>query len=285
MSIENDQEIALFLTRPQSAPLELSRGLLDIAIVGDDWIIEETSSGKDVGIIKIGDLGYGQTRLVVAIPSNSPYKSLTDFFIKSREKPVLCFTEYVNITRKKFMENEGYKRRFGKKSPLIQIRGLTNGENDLVQIINSDGVTEGYITKGADIVVDNSQSGKTLKEYGLIELEQIMESSVGLYAGPTCIEWKETKAGEIFEQLRGAVIGKKYSYVMFNIPNKDLEDLKFYLTSEGLCFDEPTVIRGNAYASVHILIPKFKFPLVLRTLKEDFDASGIVRIKVTQVIR
>ncbi len=286
LSILNDPEIVAFLTRPQSAPVELSRELLDIAIVGEDWIREEGINANENNIQKIGDLEYGQTRLVVAVPNETEYESLSDFFtdLGGRDRPILCFTEYVNLTRQKFMQNEVYQKLFGNKKPLVRVRGLYNGENTFVQILNSDGVTEGYIEKGADIIVDNTQTGSTLKEYGLRELEEIMRSSAGLYAGPACVGWKEKKANEIFEQLYGAVIAKKYFDVKFNVPNTKMKNLKKYLIQENLCADEPTITTGEQYSSVNILIPKETFPKVLRTLRQDYSASAIVRNEVKQFI-
>ena len=199
LAILNDPQIAPFLIRPQSAPVELRLGLLDIAIIGEDWVQEDAASVGGRDIRRIGNLGYGAVRLVLAIPVNAPYKSLSDFFDaqKGRKTPLFCFTEYVQLTRKKFMENEGYQKIFGNKKPVVQVRGLTEGENGLVQIINSDGITEGYIRKGADIISDIAVSGNTLRAYGLRELETIMESRAGLYAGPSCTGWKERKAIEI----------------------------------------------------------------------------------------
>lgn len=286
LSIVNDPEIIPFLTRPQSVPIELSRKLLDIAITGEDWIREEGISNAQNGISRIGDLEYGRTRLIIAVPSSSTCESLSDFFksLRGRERPILCFTEYVNLTRQKFIQNEAYQAIFGDKRPFVQVRGLIDGENRLVQILNSDGVTEGYIAKGADIIVDNTQSGSALIEYGLRELEQIMESTAGLYAGPSCTGEKERKAQEIFEQLQGAVVGKRYFDVKFNIPVAYVEKLKEYLISAGLCADEPTITRGDRYAAVNILIPRRTFPGILQTLRGDYCASAIIRSEVKQYV-
>lgn len=199
LDILNDSHIAPFLTRPQSAPLELRLGLIDIAIIGDDWVQEDAASGGERDIRRIGNLGYGAARLVFALPADCPYESLSEFFEaqEGRTTPILCFTEYVQLTRKKLMCNPAYKKKFGNKKPVVKVRGLTDGENGLVQIINSDGITEGYIRKGADIISDITVSGDTLRAYGLRELETIMESRAGLYAGPSCTGWKEKKAIEI----------------------------------------------------------------------------------------
>ncbi|MBI2106714.1 ATP phosphoribosyltransferase [Candidatus Woesearchaeota archaeon] len=285
LRIVNDPEIIAFLTRPQSAPVELSRQLLDVAIVGEDWVKEESVNGADIR--RIGDLEYGQTRLVIGVPKDASYESLSDFFRsqKNRTTPILCFTEYPNLTRQRFTEDAGYQQVFGNKKPLVQVRGLQDGENRLVQIINSDGVTEGYMAKGADLIVDNTQTGSTLREYGLRELETIMKSSAGLYAGPSCNSAKEGKAREIFDLLVGAVQGRKYFDVKFNVPNDRLDETKAYLSNKGLCSDEPTVTAGNRYSAINILIPRERFPEALRNLRQTYQATAIVRNEVKQFVK
>jgi ATP phosphoribosyltransferase len=284
--ISNDSEIKAYLTRPQSAPVELNRGMIDIAIIGEDWVKEESIANQDKFIKKIGDLNYGQTKLVVAVPDKSPYDSLTDFFKdnQTRETPILCFTEYPNLTRQHVMNNEGYKEVFGNSVPLVQVRGLINGDNKKVQIINSDGATEVYIAKGADIIVDNTQTGGSLKKAGLKVLETIMESSAGLYAGPSCTDYKKEKAELIFEQLFGAVNARKYFDVKFNISNKNMIIVKDLLLSGGFCSDEPTIVEGNSFSQVNVLIPKNKFPEMLKSIK-SYGASAIIRENVKQYVK
>jgi len=285
IDIVNDDEIKAFLTRPQSTPVELNRGMVDIAIVGEDWVKEESVS-NDSGIAKIGDLNYGQTRLIVAVPMDSPYSSLTEFFRhnKDRETPILCFTEYPNLTRNHIMENDGYKEVFGEDIPLVQVRGLVDGDNDMVQIINSDGATEVYIAKGADLIVDNTQTGSSLKKAGLVELETIMHSSAGLYAGLSCTGDKMEKAKMIFEQLYGATTARKYFDVKFNINNDVAIDVSEFLVKNGYCSDEPTINSGSKFSQINVLIEKNKFPEMLNGIKE-YGASSIVRSDVKQYVK
>jgi ATP phosphoribosyltransferase len=284
--IVNDPEIKGFLTRPQSAPVELNRQILDIAIIGEDWAQEESVNYKEKLIRKIGDLDYGQTRLIVGVPKESPYDSLTEFFRanKDRKTPILCFTEYPNLTRQFFMNNKGYKEIFGDKVPFVQVRGLRDGDNQMVQVINSDGATEVYIAKGADLIVDNTQTGNSLRKAGLKELETIMESSAGLYAGPGCTGVKEEKAQMMFEQLFGAIKARKYFDVKFNISNEKVVDVKNFLLSNEYCSDEPTVVKGNSFSQVNVLIPKNKFPIMLKSIK-NYGASSIVRENVKQYVK
>ncbi len=286
INIMNDPEIKAFLTRPQGAAVELNREMIDIAIIGEDWVKEESINNNGDPIKKIGDLDYGQTRLIVAVPNESPYQSLTEFFRanKDRKKPILCFTEYPNLTRQHFMNNEGYKEVFGDDIPLVQVRGLRDGSNNRVQIINSDGATEVYIAKGADIIVDNTQTGNSLRKAGLRELETIMESSAGLYAGPSCTSEKEDKAQMMFEQLFGAVEARKYFDVKFNISNSKVEEVKEFLLSNKFCSDEPTMVEGNNFSQVDVLIPKTKFPEMLSGIK-GFGASAVIRENVKQYVK
>jgi ATP phosphoribosyltransferase len=286
IGIINDPEIRGFLTRPQSAPVELNREILDIAIIGEDWVREESVNYKDKLIRKVGDLDYGQTRLIVGVPKETEYKNLTEFFRanKNRKTPILCFTEYPNLTREFFMNNQGYKELFGDSVPLVQVRGLRDGDNNMVQVINSDGATEVYIAKGADLIVDNTQTGSSLRKAGLKELETIMESSAGLYAGPSCKGEKEEKAQMMFDQLFGAIKARKFFDVKFNISNIKVEDVKEFLLKNEYCSDEPTVVKGKSFSQVNVLIPKNKFPAMLKGIK-NFGASSIVRENVKQYVK
>ncbi len=286
ITILNDPEIKAFLTRPQGAAVELNRGMLDIAIIGEDWVREESVNSDGDPIRKIGDLNYGQTRLVVAVPNEASYQSLTEFFRanKDREKPILCFTEYPNLTRQHFMNNQGYREIFQDSVPLVQVRGLRDGSNRQVQIINSDGATEVYIAKGADIIVDNTQTGNSLRKAGLKELETIMSSSAGLYAGPSCTGAKEDKAQMMFEQLFGAVNARRYFDVKFNVSNQKVAEVKEFLLSNRLCSDEPTVVEGSNFSQVDVLIPKIKFPEMLSGIK-GYGASAVIRENVKQYVK
>ncbi|HMK53844.1 MAG TPA: ATP phosphoribosyltransferase [Methanobacteriaceae archaeon] len=285
IDILNDPEIKAFLTRPQSAPVELNRQILDIAIIGEDWVKEESVNLEEELTTKIGDLNYGQTRLIVAVPTEAPYDSLSDFFRanKDRKTPILCFTEYPNLTKQHFMENDGYKEIFGDTTPLVQVRGLWDGENDSVQIINSDGATEVYIAKGADLIVDNTQTGSSLRKAGLKIIETIMESSAGLYAGPGCTGNKLQKAQMIYGQLFGAIKARKYFDVKFNISNQKVNNVKEFLITSGFCSDEPTVVQGTTFSQINVLIPKNMFPEMLRAVK-GYGASAIVRENVKQYV-
>ncbi|MBU1032141.1 ATP phosphoribosyltransferase [Patescibacteria group bacterium] len=286
VDIANDPEIRAFITRPQRSPVDLSKGFLDTAIIGDDWVEEDRVNGSR-SVRKIGDLEYGQTRLIIAVSEPSDFQSLSDVFEalrdKKKRKPIYFSTEYVNLTARAILQNEAYREIFGLVSPFVQYRGMTRGRNRLVQILGSDGATEQSIEMGYAVISDNSQTGRSLRENRLRAIDEIMESSVGLYAGPSCKGWKEVKAQEIFDQLYGAVVGKKYFDVKFNVPLPRLDELREYLVEEGLCADEPTIIQMKKFAAVNILIRRNRFPSTLQELRR-LGASTVVRSEVKQYI-
>ena len=80
---------------------------------------------------------------------------------------------------------------YGDSVPFVQVRGLTDGDNEMVQVINSDGATEVYIAKGADFIafkireiaqnnnipiVENRVVARTL--YSLVEIGDIIPSEM-----------------------------------------------------------------------------------------------------------
>lgn len=286
MKIANDPEISLFLSRPQSSPSELLRELLDIAIIGEDWVRE--TQGENGAIEKLCDLEYGQTRLIVALPKENPAQNLNEYLATRLDdpRPLICYSEYVNLTRTFIASLPNYKTKYGDALPLLQIRGITVGENANVIVINSDGVTEGYIEKGADIVVDNTQTGSTLKAYGLKILDTIMTSTSGLYAGPSIAgdPWLREKAAAIAEALKGVVTARKYNDVKFNIPKGILDELIEYLKSNKLFVDWPTINEAGDYYAVNIVVPRAIWPRISNELKNKYKASGISRTGIKQLI-
>ena len=181
------------------------------------------------------------------------------------------------------MENEVYQEIYGDAVPFVQVRGLTDGDNEMVQVINSDGATEVYIAKGADLIVDNTQTGSSLRKAGLKELETILHSSAGLYAGISCDEEKMEKAKMIYEQLLGAVTARKYFDVKFNIANESIEKVSNYLVENKFCSAEPTVNQGSSFSQINVLIPKEHFPEMLDGIRA-LGASSIIRSDVKQYV-
>jgi ATP phosphoribosyltransferase len=208
--IANDPEISPFLIRPQNAATELKMGFLDAAISGEDWM--EEFSAYDFGIKKVGDLEYSRAGLVVAVSKNTPYSSLDELLLKfSRlKRSLILFTEYIYLAQKTFTRNKTYQRLYRNKPPKYFIRNISGGENEWVKIFHSDGLTEAYIMKGADAIVDLRRTGMTMDKYGLKPIHHILDTSVGLYSSSSCQDWKIEKIKEIYQRLKGVIGTSKF---------------------------------------------------------------------------
>lgn len=314
--IANDPKIACTITRPQTAPLEMLKGMMDATIIGEDWA-QEYNWGKDWGpnadgtpkIIKIGDLGYGGVRLVAAIPrpKKSDEKSdkeksdmdkiesvddLIKYYIDKgmfdRELRLTVATEYPNLAERYLMNNPVYKARFGDKRPMVLSRDRTYGDNPLVEIIQTEGATETMCDKGADFIIDNTQTGSALRAYSLEIVDTLMSSTAGLYIGPTCTGWKKEKAEEFYEAIKGAVVAKDYVMVAFNLPNSKRNDVAQILQEKELCasvptFSFPAQASSDAFVSGTILIARSQYPETWRILRSN-GAKSIVKQQPDQVI-
>ncbi len=283
LSISNDPEIKLSLIRPQNTPGDLVRGLIDIAIVGDDWIKEEWNVSR-LKPVKLTGLEYGTVQIIAAVPNDFAVTELSQFFISQKGVQTIWYAEYPKLAQTFFLQDKGYKQLYGNKAPVIEIRGLTAGKNDKVQLIYSEGTTEEYIKKGFPII-DAIQSGASLRQVGGRVLENgiIMSSSAGLYARPELEKdgqlW--SKAMDIKDKLIGAVSARKYYDVKFNMKKEGLKRVINYIYEEKLILEGPTPspilgqeseIKGFA---LNITVPVEKWPEVSRKLKNDYGATGL----------
>ncbi|MDI6806271.1 MAG: ATP phosphoribosyltransferase [Candidatus Aenigmarchaeota archaeon] len=294
LRIKNDPELEVTLVRPQNAPGDLGRKLLDIAIIGDDWVQEESDVTK---LIKLADLEYGTIKVVTAVPKDFEATTLTDLFLSyfssERREPMSWYVEYPKLARGYFLKNHAYQKLFGDKLPLIEIRSfIIEGENDRIRIIYSEGTTEEYLKKGFPII-DNLQTGETLEQVGgrILEDGEIMVSSAGLYARPNLEgdDWLWEKANDIRDKLLGVVMGRKYDDVKFNVETQFLDSVIAYIKKEGLALRGPTVSQilgpsGIEGYAINIVVPKAKYPEVSATLKKRYGATGMVRSDIKQLI-
>jgi ATP phosphoribosyltransferase-like protein len=289
LAILNDDEISPHLVKAANVPGDLSRGLLDLSITGDDCIYNWPGGAGE--FTKIVDLEYGNVQVVVAVPKDSEIADLTGLLFQARdhEEPQTFYTEYPILTRNYLMDNDGYQELYPGLTPKTEVFGYVEGDNDKVQIIHSQGATEAYLGRGFPIV-DNTQSGTSLQRAGGVKLEVIMKSSAGLYSRRNIVEdpWKADKVTEVGELLSGVINGRKHYDVKFNVDSDDLDRILMFLKQERLALKGPTVAelldvdrRTIGYA-VNIAVPKSRYLQVRARLREK-GATGILCNLIKQV--
>jgi ATP phosphoribosyltransferase len=162
------------LAKAGDVPIYVEHGAADVGIVGLDALRE---SGCDVYAPL--PLGFGKCRIVVAAPRARA--------ARAQEHPLRLeiglriATKYPRIARQHFME-----------------RGIS------VEIIGLGGSIELAPTIGlADLLVDIVDTGRTLRENDLVEIEELMRSEAYLIVNHASYVLKGAEVKSLIEGLTG----------------------------------------------------------------------------------
>jgi ATP phosphoribosyltransferase len=140
------------LVRTHDVPVYVEYGQAQLGIVGYDVLRE-----KKPVVAHLTDLKFGYCRLSVAVKASSNYRRSQDLPHHGR-----VASKFVNCARDHFHS--------------IDLP---------VEIVPLSGSVElGPITEMSEAIVDLVSSGRTLKENGLIEIEQLFDSTARLIAHP-----------------------------------------------------------------------------------------------------
>lgn len=182
----DDLEIECLLIRAQEIPVYVERGILDAGITGSDWIRERGARIIEIGELVYSKKGFNPVSLCLAVPENSPIKTLRDLEGKT------IATELVNVT-KNYLErkNIGAKVEF------------------------SWGATEAKPPRICDAIAELVDSGESLRANNLRVLDVITRSTTRLITGESAWrdEWKRKKMENIAQRLKkalGIIIEEKY---------------------------------------------------------------------------
>ncbi|MCF6325672.1 MAG: ATP phosphoribosyltransferase [Devosiaceae bacterium] len=167
----NSEIIIRFLSAGEIAR-ELIRGNLHLGVTGADLIYEAAENGAEMVDFAV-PLDFGQADVVIAVPNAwidvSRMHDLSDVaadFSSNRDRWLRVATKYINLTRR-------YFARYG----IAEYR-----------IVESLGATEAAPATGAaDLIVDITSTGSTLKANGLKILEDgiILKSQANLIISKT----------------------------------------------------------------------------------------------------
>ena len=269
--VVSDPDIEVKILRPQEIPLLVSAGAYDIGITGIDWVRE-----TEADVLQLLDLEYGHVRLVVAIPKEWRYNSLTEIIedYASSNRVLKISTEYLNTTAKRIASDPAYQRHYGDKQPLVVTPWWRRGENEMVRIYLSFGATEAKPPEEADLIVDASQTGITLEQNNLKAIETVAESTAILIGNKKSYEdeAKREKILDVLTLLRGVVDSGKKLHIFANVREENLEELLASLPA----LKSPTVspLSKKGWYAINTVISKDEFLTILPQLRRL--AQGLV---------
>ncbi|MBD3349849.1 MAG: ATP phosphoribosyltransferase [Candidatus Lokiarchaeota archaeon] len=280
----NDSELEIKLLRPQEIPNYLTyEDGFDLGISGLDWVKE---TGADVE--RVLSLDAGKVRIVFCIPNTwQNINSLDDFIniFHEKGKVLRISTEYINLSIKSIMKCPSYKQYYQEQIPKVITPWKTWGTNDNVKIYLSFGATEAKPPEEVDAIIDNTETGSTIRANNLKIIEVLDRSGGILIANKKSLEdeWKREKIEDIKILLSGVRNARKKIHLFMNVKEENLNALIDVLPA----LKKPTVAKlagkdSDGWLAVNTIIDKEKFIDLIPKLRKL--AQGIVVHEPRQVI-
>ena len=192
----DDPELQCILIRPQEMARYVGQGILDCAITGLDWILENDADVAELADLKAPWPNYGVVRWVLASKEDSPFHTVKD--LESRR----IATEAVGMTRRFLAQH---------------------GVNANVEF--SWGATEVKPPILADAIVDVSETGSSLRANNLKIMHVVLESTPRFIAhrGAIADGWKSAKIDRLLMLLKGAIAAATRVLLSMNVPREKVD--------------------------------------------------------------
>jgi len=237
----------LFL-RSSDIPQYVEDGVADIAIIGENVLIEKP---KKVKIVQ--KLGFSRCRMSLAAPKDVDYKG-AEFFQGKKIATSYPFTLQSYLDKK------------GVRAEIHEISGS-------VEIAPNVGLADGI----CDIV----SSGSTLFKNGLKEVEVILKSEAVLVQSLKITPEVNTILEKLLFRVRAVLEAKNTKYILMNVPNEKIEEVSKFLP----VLKSPTILplEQKGWSSLHTVIKEEAFWEVIDRLKTA-GAEGILVIPIEKVV-
>ncbi|WP_298485730.1 ATP phosphoribosyltransferase [uncultured Maribacter sp.] len=238
----------VFYLRNGDIPQYLKDGVVDIAIIGENVLIEK---GEGIGFDV--RLGFSKCKVSLAVPKEVEYSSVKDFNGKR------IATSYPN-TVKQYLKEKGVAADIH----------IINGS---VEIAPNIGLADGI----CDIV----SSGSTLFKNGLKEVEIMLKSEAVLAVSPKISEERKEILKKLQFRINAVLTARQSKYVLLNAPNDKLDKIISLLPG----MRSPTVLplAEEGWSSVHTVINKHKFWEVIDELKQA-GAEGLLVCPIEKMV-
>ena len=162
--------------RPQEIPYMIAAGFYDMGISGLDWYLESACASNVDALV---DLGFGRVDIVLAVPQAwDDVKTTADLFQKfvdsTATHPLRIWTEYLNLTESLVRQHTDLEPSL--YSPYSRLH-VERRSSSPVAIFHSFGATESKPPEDGDAIVDNTETGRTLRANGLKIIDKVLANS------------------------------------------------------------------------------------------------------------
>lgn len=165
----------VLVVRAADVPTYVEYGAADVGVAGRDVLEEEERD-----LYEPLDLGIGPCRLVVAEPAARPVDLASHMHLR-------VATKYPTVTRR-FLEQRGVAAEIIKLSGSVEL---------------------GPLTGLADRIVDLVETGETMRQNGLVEVETILEVTSRLVVNPASLKLRGAVVASLVDRLAAVARGPR----------------------------------------------------------------------------
>lgn len=250
----DDPEIHCTLIRAQEMARYVQDGSLDCGLTGRDWIEENDARVVEVAELVFSKASRRPVRWVLAVPNDSPIRSVQDLQGKR------IATEVVNLTRR-WLASHGVS----------------------AQVEFSWGATEVKPPRLADAIVEVTETGSSLKANNLRIVCDLMQSTTRFIANASAYAdaWKREKIDDIVLMLQGTMAAEGKVGLMMNARRADLDAVVAMLPA----LQNPTIssLSDPEWVALNTIIDESVVRHIVPRLKQA-GARGIVEYPLSKII-
>jgi ATP phosphoribosyltransferase len=241
--------------RPQEIPTYVEQGIFDLGISGRDWVTETAADVVSLGEIGGGRAGEAVVKVVLAVPRDSAWQSITDL-----PAGVRISTELPETTRR-FCQEHGIDAR----------------------VFTSHGATEAKIPDIVDAIVDVTETGSSLRKAGLKVIETVLTSKTEMLANRAAYDDPDKRAAmdDIMLLVRGALVARGKVLLKLNVSAEQLHAVVDVLPSMA----SPTVmpLAASGLRAVEAVVAKQGVNTLIPALKAA-GARDILEIPIAKIV-
>ncbi len=185
-------DLEIKLLKSQNIPSMVEIGQHDIGFAGLDWIKERNCQ---VEILK--DLQFDPVQIVACIPEDWDWQAM-------QKRPLIVASEYKNISQS-YLDGLGIE----------------------YKLLRSYGATEVFPPEDADMIIDNTSTGTTIRANRLKIVDQVMTSSTQFIANKTALKdaGKRKDVEDLLTLMQAVLNGRERVLLEMNCGTDAIESI------------------------------------------------------------
>jgi ATP phosphoribosyltransferase len=180
--------VSIKMIRPQDMPLQVANGNFDLAITGEDWLSDHLYRFPSSPARKVLKLGFAKVKIVAVVGPGFPANSIGEVREMVRSgalSSIRVASEYVNIADNYARDN--------------RLSGC--------RIIPTWGASEAFLPEDADLLIENTETGATLRKNNLNIIDTVCESTSCIVGNSEALSdtRKKERIGRLVKAIENAI--------------------------------------------------------------------------------